>query len=118
MVEYANVSHGQPSSIGSVYADSPGLLRENGYTSQFIVSPQTNSADLAICSGSADSDVTDYQPVLPVLGPWFEGYTLPIQIEGPAKVWLETLSAGAAPKTYNRITLNILEIRRSNIDGL
>jgi len=164
MVEYANVSPGQPSSVGSVFADSPGLLRENGYTTQFIMSPQTNLADMAICSGSADSKVTDYQPVLPVLGlgdtlnifgiqavaasnatpltwglnvsgndavtktrmvgtsnrhgPYCEGYELPIQIEGPAKVWIEILSSGAAPKAYNRIILNILEIRRSNIAGL
>lgn len=164
MAEYANVSPGQPSSMGSVFSDSPGLLRENGYTTQFIVKPQVNGDDLAICSGSADSDVTDFQPVLPVLGtgdtlniygiqaiaasdanpvawrlsssgfdgvtneltvgtanrhgPWFEGYTLPIQIEGPAKVWLDILSAGAAPKAYNRIILNLLEIRRSNVDGL
>ena len=164
MVSKLPVSPGQPSSVGMVFADSPGLLRENGYTRQFIVSPQTNNADMAICSGSADSGVTTYQPVLPVLGTgdtlnvfgiqaiagsnttpltwrlnvsgndeitrnltvgsanrhgsWTEGYNLPIQIEGPAKVWLETLSSGAVPKTYNRIVLNLLEIRRSNIAGL
>ena len=125
MVEYANVSPGQPSSVGSVFADSPGLLRENGYTTQFIVSPQTNNADMAICSGSADSQVTDDGVTKTRMvgsanrhGPYCEGYELPIQIEGPAKVWLETLASGASPKTYNRITLNILEIRRSNIAGL
>lgn len=166
MVTYANVSPGQVSSTGSVFADSPGLLRENGFTTQFIVKPQSVGDDLAICSGSADSDVTDYQPVLPVLGlgdtlnifgvqavgaadsgqtpvvfqltasgndtvhrtlmtgtanrngPWFESYELPVQIEGPAKVWVTVIGAGAAPKAYNRIIFNILEIRRSDIDGL
>ena len=164
MVSKLPVSPGQPSSVGMVFANSPGLLRENGYTTQFIVSPSANDADMAICSGSADGGVTTYQPVLPVLdtgdtlnifgmqaiagsnttpmtwglnvsgndgitrnlmvgtanrhGSWTEGYNLPIQIEGPAKVWLETLSAGAAMRSYNRVTLNLLEIRRSNIDGL
>lgn len=63
------VSPGQPSSFGSVYADSPGLLRENGYTFSFICQPDTANADLPICSGTAPTQVTDYQPVLAPLNP-------------------------------------------------
>ena len=62
------VSPGQPSSYGSVFADSPGLLRENGFTTIFTCSPTAAAADMAICSSTAGTDVTNFQPVLPPLG--------------------------------------------------
>ena len=63
------VSPGQPSSFGSVFSDSPGLLRENGYTFVYTCRPDTANADMPICSGSAPAQVTDYQAVLEPLGP-------------------------------------------------
>lgn len=63
------VSPGQPSSFGSVYSDSPGLLRENGYTFVYTCRPNAPNADMPICSGSAPAQVTDYQDVLEPLGP-------------------------------------------------
>lgn len=63
------VSPGQPSSFGSVFSDSPGLLRENGYTFVYTCRPDTADADMPICSGSAPAQVTDYQAVLEPLGP-------------------------------------------------
>lgn len=62
------VSPGQPSSFGSVFADSPGLLRENGFTTQFNIA--TATADMfAVCSGEASTAVTQFQPVIAPLGP-------------------------------------------------
>ena len=62
------VSPGQPSSFGSVFADSPGLLRENGYTTQFNAAT-TTAQMFAVCSSTASTDVTQFQPVLAPLGP-------------------------------------------------
>tara|TARA_R110002012_G_scaffold303155_1_gene504783 strand:+ start:412 stop:894 length:483 start_codon:yes stop_codon:yes gene_type:complete len=62
------VSPGQPSSFGSVFADSPGLLRENGFTTQFNIAA-TTAQMFAVCSGEASTDVTQFQPVIAPLGP-------------------------------------------------
>jgi len=62
------VSPGQPSSFGSVFADTPGLLRENGFTFIYTVKSNVADADLPICSGTAPPAVTDYQPVIAPLG--------------------------------------------------
>jgi len=62
------VSPGQPSSFGSVFADAPGLLRENGYTAQFNIAA-TTAQMFAVCSGTASTDVTQFQPVIAPLGP-------------------------------------------------
>ena len=62
------VSPGQPSSFGSVFADSPGLLRENGYTTQFNIAASA-AAMFAVCSGTAAGEVTQFQPVIAPLGP-------------------------------------------------
>ena len=59
------VSPGQPSSFGSVFADSPGLLRENGWTMQFNMATSSTTLDtMAICSSTAAGDVTQYQTQL------------------------------------------------------
>ena len=59
------VSPGQPSSFGSVFADSPGLLRENGWTIQFNMATSSTTLDtMAICSSTAAGDVTQYQTQL------------------------------------------------------
>ena len=63
------VSPGQPSSFGSVFADSPGLLRENGYVIAYTANTSVAAADVPICSGSAPTEVTDFQPVFAPLGP-------------------------------------------------
>tara|TARA_R110000744_G_scaffold258535_2_gene373806 strand:- start:308 stop:790 length:483 start_codon:yes stop_codon:yes gene_type:complete len=69
------VSPGQPSSFGSVFADSPGLLRENGFTFVYTVKSSAADQDLPICSGTAPATVTDFQPVL---APLLEGDSLNI----------------------------------------
>ena len=63
------VSPGQPSSFGSVFSDSPGLLRENGFTFTYTVQPSGANQDLPICSATAPFEVTDFQPVLAPLNP-------------------------------------------------
>ena len=65
-------SPGQPSSFGSVFANSPGLLRENGYTFQYSFNPSSTGLGIPVCSGM-DAPVntnTDgiLQTVLPALG--------------------------------------------------
>ena len=63
------VSPGQPSSYGGTFSDSPGLFRENGFTKQYTVAASAvNGTMLAICSGSAAEDVTQFQAVLAPLG--------------------------------------------------
>jgi len=62
------VSPGQPSSFGSVFADSPGLLRENGYTFTYTCKPDTVGADMPICSGTGPTQTTDFQPLIAPLG--------------------------------------------------
>ena len=63
------VSPGQPSSYGGTFADSPGLFRENGFTKQYTVATSAvNGTMLAVCSGSAAQDVTQFQAVLAPLG--------------------------------------------------
>lgn len=158
------VSPGQPSSFGSVFADSPGLLRENGWTLQFNLAASAVSM-VAVCSATAAGEVTQFQPQLaplgpgdslnifgiqgisasnsdPVMfalktgskandatnptiavgsanrnGPWFQHFELPIQIEGPptgtTDVYLKILAIGAAPVSYNRVTLELLDYRKS-----
>mgnify|MGYP003655475649 CR=1 FL=1 len=158
------VSPGQPSSYGSVFADAPGLLRENGFAQTFTCAPTTNGIDIPICSSTAGADVTAFQPVLAPLGPgdslniygiqaahaggttpltfalrvgshdetndptlmvgtsnrngpWFQHFELPLQIEGPAsgtkEVWLEIMDWGSAPRSYNRITLECVVVRKA-----
>ena len=145
---------GSPSAFGSVHADAPGMMREWGFTFQFNAAPSATNADQAICSGSADGTVTQFQPVLPVLaeddslniygiqaaaggngtpltlalnasgndevtrrlwvgtanrnGPWFQHFEHPIKIQGPAKVWMETLDRGSTPYGYNSVTLEVI----------
>ena len=58
------VSPGQPSSFGSVFADAPGLLRENGFTFTYTMRPQTAGEDMPICSGTGPADTIDFQPLI------------------------------------------------------
>ena len=96
-------SPGQPSSFGSVYADSPGLLRENGYTFTYTCRPDTVNADMPICSGTAPTNVTDFQDVLAPLNP---GDTLSIYGVQAAH------AGGTTPLTFALRTGN-----HSNNDG-
>ena len=63
-------SPGQPSSFGSVFANSPGLLRENGYTFQYSFNPSSTGLAIPVCSGtSAPVNAKGVlQTVLPALG--------------------------------------------------
>ena len=158
------VSPGQPSSFGSIFADSPGLLRENGYTFQFNLATSAVGG-MAICSGTFSDENIQYQSVLAPLGPgdalhiygiqgscgsaddpmlvglktgawdddvtnplltvlsanrhgpWFQGFELPITIDGPAAgtldVYLSILSVGAIGlHVYNNVTLELLVYRK------
>ena len=62
------VSPGQPSSFGSVFADSPGLLRENGWGNPFTLATSADEM-YAICSATAPGEVTQFQTQLDPLGP-------------------------------------------------
>ena len=158
------ISPGQPSSFGSVFADAPGLLRENGYTTQFNIAA-TTAQMFAVCSGEASTDVTQYQPVIAPLGPgdslsifglqaisasdgvpltfaiktgskvddatnptlqvgttnkngpWFQHFELPLRVDGPATgtkdVYIKVLTTGAAPTSFNQVTLEVLTYRKS-----
>jgi len=108
------VSPGQPSSFGSVLADTPGLLRENGYTFTYTCNPGVALQDMPICSGLAPAAVTDYQPVLAPLNP---GDTLSIfGIQGAC-------AAGVAPMEFalrvgsHNTTDPILMVGSSNRNG-
>ena len=63
-----NVKRGSVSGFGSVNADAPGMVREWGYTKQFVIAP-TTTHDAPICSATAPSFVTDYQQPLAPLEP-------------------------------------------------
>ena len=110
---------GPVSSFGSVHRDSPGLLRENGWTTVYqVLLDGADGASRAICSGTGDSG-TGYD-VLPILT---EGQTLNIfSIQGgsgntgqPLQFGLNASGDGtyAAPKTDGEL----LMVGTSNANG-
>ena len=91
------VSPGSASAFGSVFADAPGMIRENGYTFQYTLSPSAANADLPICSATSPTPQTDGQ-VSTVLAPLTKGDTLLIYgVQGACA----TLGSAGVPMAFS-----------------
>ena len=110
------VSPGQPSSFGSVFADSPGLLRENGWTFTYTMSPTSLGGPLPICSATTGpTDVTDFQPVLAPLGP---GDSLNIYgIQAACAATAEPLTFSLRRGAHTATSATTLSVGTSNRQG-
>jgi len=109
---------GPVSSFGSVFRDSPGLLRENGWTSVYqVLLDGADGASRAICSGTGDSG-TSYD-ILPILK---AGETLNIfSIQGGSGNTGEPLQFGlhaSGDGTYESVAGDsLLMVGTSNANG-
>jgi len=110
------VSPGQPSSFGSVFADSPGLLRENGWTIQFNMATSSTTVNtMAICSGSAGGDVTQYQTQLDSLskGDSLNIYGIQVTCGSGADPLVVALKTGAIGDDATNPTLMVASSNRN-----